>query len=100
MSGSTSIAVDGISGISVGSKIFGTSVSQVSNANLVTAVHSSGTPITVTGNQTLADNTDLFVFGSSSYAEIDGTIKIKTFPSASTDIYFDIDRAFVLATNS
>lgn len=100
VSGSTSIAIDGISGVSVGSRIFGASVSQVSNANLVTAVHSSGTPITVTGNQTLADNTGLFVFGSSAYAEIDGTIKIKTFPSASTDIYLDIDRAFVLATNS
>ena len=42
-----------ISGVSVGSKIIGAEVSHTSNANLKTAVHASGTPITVTGNQTL-----------------------------------------------
>jgi hypothetical protein len=100
VSGSTSIAIDNISGVSVGSKIIGAEVSQTSNANLITAVHASGTPITVTGNQTLADNTKLSVYGSSSYARIDGTISVKQFPAADTDVYYDIDRAFILATNS
>ena len=100
VSGSTSIAIDNISGVSVGSKIIGAEVSQTSNANLITAVHASGTPITVTGNQTLADNTKLSVYGSSSYARIDGAISVKQFPAADTDVYYDIDRAFILATNS
>ena len=100
VSGSISIAIDNINGISVGSKIIGSGVTTASNANLITAVHSSGTPITVTGAQTLADNTELRVHGSSSYGLIEGTITISTFPTADTDIFYDIDRAFILATNS
>jgi len=100
VSGSTSIAIDNINGISVGSKIIGSGVTTASNANLITAVHASGTPITVTASQTLADNTELRVHGSSSYGLIEGTITINTFPTADTDIFYDIDRAFILATNS
>ena len=95
---STSIAVTGVSGLSAGSALVGSSISNVSNAHIISQVHSSGTPITMTGNQTLATKTSLTVYGSTSYAKIDGTITIKIFPSASTDIYFDIDRAFVIAT--
>ena len=100
VSASTSIAIDGIIGVSVGSKITGARVNSKSNANLITAVHASGTPITVTTAQTLADNTILSVHGSSNSAVIEGTIIIKHFPIASSDVYFDIDRAFVLATLS
>ena len=100
VSASTSIAIDSIIGVSVGSKIIGARVNSKENANLITAVHSSGTPITVTTAQSLADNTVLSVQGSSNSALIEGTIIIKHFPIASSDIYFDIDRAFVLATLS
>ena len=100
VSASTSIAIDNISGISVGSRVIGAEVDSESENNLVTAVHASGTPITVTAAQTLADNTLLFVHGSTITATIEGTITIKTFPTASTDVFYDIDRAFVLATNS
>tara|TARA_R110000744_G_scaffold334207_2_gene439574 strand:- start:227 stop:1513 length:1287 start_codon:yes stop_codon:yes gene_type:complete len=96
----TSIAIDNINGVSVGSKIIGAEVNPKTNANLITAVHASGTPITVTGSQTLADNTLLYVYGSTITATIEGTIIIKNFPTASSDVYFDIDRAFVLATLS
>ena len=96
----TSIAVDGVSGISVGSKIIGSGVTTSSDANLITAVHESGTPITVTGAQVIPDNTVLHVYGSSAYALIEGTMTVSVFPTDSTDVYYDIDRAFILATNS
>ena len=68
------------------------------NNNLISAVHSSGTPLTVGGNQTIADNTGLQVWGSSAYVYINGSITITTFPTLDTDIYYDIDRALILAT--
>ena len=43
---------------------------------------------------------DLTVLGSSAYVFINGSITILTFPSISTDIFYDIDRAVVLATLS
>ena len=95
---STSINIDGIRGISVGSKIFGPGV-DITN-NTVTAVHASGSPITLADTQTLADNTILTVYGSSPNANIKGVMKINRFPSISTDVFYDIDRAFILATNS
>jgi hypothetical protein len=99
MSG-TSLTIDGISGVSVGSKIIGSGVKVESSANLITAIHASGTPITVTGAQVLADNTVLQVYGSSTSAIIEGTITITTFATLNTDLYYDIDRAFTLATLS
>ena len=99
-SSSTSVAIDAITGMSVGSRIIGVGVTSLNDGNLVTAVHASGTPITLTSSQTLSDNTILYVSGSSQTANIEGTYTVKTFPSASTDVYYDIDRAFVLATNS
>jgi hypothetical protein len=100
VSASASIAIDGISGVSVGSKIIGSNVTTSSNANLITAVHASGTPITVTSAQTIKDNTVLRVHGSSAYALIEGTMTVSVFPTDSVDVYYDIDRAFILATNS
>ena len=100
VSASTSIAIDGVSGVSVGSKIIGSKVTTSSNANLITAVHETGTPITVTGAQTITDNTVLRVHGSSAYALIEGTMTVSVFPTDSTDVFYDIDRAFILATLS
>lgn len=96
----TSIAVDGVSGVSVGSKIIGSGVTTSSDANLITAVHETGTPITVTGAQVIPDNTVLHVYGSSAYALIEGTMTVSVFPTDSVDVFYDIDRAFILATNS
>lgn len=95
-----SIAVEDVSGVSVGSKIIGSNVTTSSNANLITAVHGSGTPITVTGAQTIKDNTVLRIHGSSAYALIEGTMTVSVFPTDSVDVFYDIDRAFILATNS
>lgn len=95
-----SINVDGIRGVSVGSRIFGPGVNFANGANTVTAVHASGSPITLADTQVLADNTILTVFGSCINADIKGIMKISRFPSISTDVFYDIDRAFILATNS
>lgn len=97
---SNSINIDGIRGVSVGSRIFGPGVNFANGANTVTAVHASGSPITLADTQTLADNTLLTVYGSSINAAIKGVMKISRFPSISTDVFYDIDRAFILATNS
>ena len=97
---SNSINIDGIRGVSVGSKIFGPGVSTTNGANTVTAVHASGSPITLADTQVLSDNTILTVYGSSINANIKGIMKINRFPSISTDVFYDIDRAFILATNS
>ena len=100
VSADTSIAIDGIAGVSVGSKIIGSGVTTSDDANLITAVHASGTPITVTGAQTIKDNTVLRVYGSSTSALIEGTMTVSVFPTDSVDVFYDIDRAFILATNS
>ena len=100
VSGSTSVTVDALSGASVGSKIIGGEVSTTSNANVITAIHSSGTPITVTGNQTLSDNTTLAVHGSALYMRVSGSMTVTKLGSADQVIYLDIDRGFVLGTIS
>ena len=100
ISGLTSIEIDGPGGVSAGAKIVGAGVDSTDGANVISTVHSSGTPITVAGAQTLADNTLLLIYGSSDQGRIEGTIKIKKFPSISADIYFDVDRAFTLSTLS
>ena len=100
ISGLTSIEIDGPGGVSAGAKIVGAGVDSTDGANVISTVHSSGTPITVAGAQTLADNTILLIYGSSDQGRIEGTIKIKKFPSISADIYFDVDRAFTLSTLS
>lgn len=98
VSSSTSVTVDVLSGASVGSFLIGGEISTASNANLITAIHSSGTPITVTGNQTLSDNTKLIVFGSALYIKVNGSMTVTKLGSADQVIYLDIDRGFVLGT--
>ena len=95
---SDSIQVTGARGLSTGAKIVGPRVDSTDGANVITAVHSSGTPITVAGAQVIADKTLLLIHGASEQGTIEGTITIKKFPSASTDVYFDVDRAFTLST--
>jgi len=98
VSNSTSVTVDSLSGASVGSFLIGGEISTASNANLITAIHSSGTPITVTGNQTLSDNTTLAVHGSALYMKVNGSMTVTKLGSADQVIYLDIDRGFVLGT--
>ena len=100
VSGSTSIATDYATGYSVGSKLIGGDITTTSSANVITAIHASGTPITVTGNQTLADNVLLYVYGSTMFIKVTGTLEVTKFGIADTVIYLDIDRAFVLGTTS
>ena len=52
------------------------------------------------GNQELRDNVNLKVLGSAVETEINGEILISTFPTISTDIFYDIDRSHVLATTA
>ena len=92
------VQVTGARGLSAGAKIVGPRVDSEGGANVITEVHSSGTPITLAGSQNLADKTILLIHGSSEQGTIEGTITIKRFPSASTDVYFDVDRAFTLST--
>ena len=98
VSASDSIAITGARGLSTGAKIVGPRVNSTDGANVITAVHSSGTPITVAGAQNLADKTVLLIHGASEQGTIEGTITIKKFPSVSTDVYLDVDRAFTLST--
>ncbi len=100
VSSSTSLTVDNQRGASVGSRVFGAGVKTSGNNNLITAIHASGTPVTVGGNQTIRDNVVLKVLGSSSYVMINGSLIINKFPSIDTDVFYDIDRAVVLATLS
>ena len=100
VAGSTSVTVDVLSGVSVGSKIISGEVSTTSNANVITAIHASGTPITVTGNQTLSDNTRLAIHGSAIYIKVQGSMTVTKFGSADQVIYLDIDKGFVLGTLS
>ena len=100
VSNSTSIGVDNVTGISVGSKIISGEVSTTNDANVITAIHASGSPITVTGNQTLSDNAGLAIHGSAFYINVEGTMSVKKLGSASQVIFLDIDRGFVLGTIS
>jgi len=100
VSSSTSLTVDNQRGASVGSRVFGAGVKTSGNNNLITAIHASGTPVTVGGNQTIRDNVVLKVLGSSSYVMINGSLIINKFPSIDTDVFYDIDRAVRLATLS
>ena len=95
---SDSIQITGARGLSTGAKIVGPKVDSADGANVITEVHSSGTPITVAGAQVIADKTLLLIHGASEQGTIEGTITIKKFPSANTDVYFDVDRAFTLST--
>ena len=87
-----------VKGVSVGAKVVGPTVDSRGENNLITAVSSDGTTVTVVGTQEIPNKTRLIIHGASDQGTIEGTITIKKFPSASTDVYFDVDRAFTLST--
>tara|TARA_R100000654_G_scaffold12912_4_gene28096 strand:+ start:1210 stop:2517 length:1308 start_codon:yes stop_codon:yes gene_type:complete len=99
-SAGTTLTVDNVNGVSSGARIFGPGVDTGSNNNLISTVNALGTSIVVGGNQQLLDNTKIFVLGAAPFAFISGNITIATFPSVSTDIFFDIDRAIPISTLS
>tara|TARA_Y100000114_G_C11736590_1_gene316521 strand:+ start:254 stop:1507 length:1254 start_codon:yes stop_codon:yes gene_type:complete len=99
-SASDEITVTNINGVSIGSIVIGAGIDTKDNNNHITGLSSNGLIITVTGAQTLSDKTILKIIGSSTDALINGQILISTFPSISTDIFYDIDRAVVLATHT
>ncbi len=96
----TTLTVDNLSGASSGARIFGPRVDTSGDNNLISSVNALGTSVVVGGNQQLSDNTTISVLGATVFAFISGNITIATFPSISTDIFYDIDRAIVLSTLS
>jgi len=98
VSNNSAVTVDNLLGISKDSRAFGVGIDTDGNKNLITGLSGDGNDIIFGGNQTVRDNVDLSILGSSVYAYINGDVTIKTFPSISTDIFFDVDRALVLAT--
>ena len=99
-SASDEITVTNINGVSIGSIVIGTGIDTKDNNNHITGLSSNGLIITVAGAQTLKDKTLLKIIGSRTQVLINGQILISTFPSISTDIFYDIDRAVVLATHT
>ena len=99
-SAGTTLTVDNLSGASSGARIFGPSVDTGSDNNLISSINALGTSVVVGGNQQLNDNTVISVLGAAPFAFISGRITIVTFPSISTDVFYDIDRAIVLSTLS
>jgi hypothetical protein len=96
----TTLTVDDLNGASSGARIFGPRVDTSGDNNLISSVNTAGTSVVVGGNQQLSDNTTISVLGATVFAFISGNITIATFPSISTDIFYDIDRAIVLSTLS
>jgi len=96
----TTLTVDNLSGASSGARIFGPGVDTSSDNNLISSVNALGTSVVVGGNQQLTDNTVISVLGATVFAFISGRITIVTFPSISTDIFYDIDRAIPISTLS
>jgi len=99
----TSVTVSSILGVSAGSRIFGPGIDSTAVTggfnNDVTAVNFGTGVLTMRGNQNvIADNTVVFVGGSSNYIGIKGSVTITRFPSIDTDIFFDVDRAVILST--
>ena len=98
--GNTTVVVDALSGISIDSRIFGAGVDTTGDNNKITNLSSDGLTLTMGGNQQLRDNVALKVLGSAVETKINGEILISTFPTISTDIFYDIDRSHVLATTA
>ena len=94
------LTVNDANGVSSGARIFGPGVDTSGDNNLISSVNALGTSVVVGGNQQLTDNTVISVLGAAPFAFISGNITIATFPSISTDIFYDIDRAIVLSTLS
>jgi hypothetical protein len=98
--GNTTVVVDALSGISIDSRIFGAGVDTTDDNNKIENLSSDGLTLTMGGNQEIKDNVPLKVLGSSTSTLINGEILISTFPSISTDIFYDIDRSHILATTA
>lgn len=98
--GNTTVVVDTLSGISIDSRIFGAGVDTTGDNNKIENLSSNGLTLTMGGNQEIKDNVPLKVLGSSTSTLINGEILISTFPSISTDIFYDIDRSHILATTA
>lgn len=98
--GNTTVVVDALSGISIDSRIFGAGVDTTDDNNKIENLSSNGLTLTMGGNQEIKDNVPLKVLGSSTSTLINGEILISTFPSISTDIFYDIDRSHILATTA
>ena len=99
-SAGTTLTVNNVNGISTGARIFGPGIDTGSDNNLISSINVAGTSVVVGGNQQLKDKTKVFVLGAAPFAFISGNITIVTFPSVSTDIFYDIDRAIPLSTFS
>tara|TARA_R100001082_G_scaffold36047_1_gene18918 strand:- start:1506 stop:2801 length:1296 start_codon:yes stop_codon:yes gene_type:complete len=100
MSNRTTLSVDNRVGVSIGSYLVSGEVSTTSNANLITAINSDATVVTVTGNQTISDNAKLEVHGSCFYIKTVGDFTVTKFGSADQIVYLDIDKGFVLGTKT
>ena len=102
----TAVTVSALLGISAGSRLQGpgidsTALDSGGFRNDITGINTTTRVLTMRGNQNVvADNTKVFVTGSSNYFLVQGNITITKFPSIATDVFFDIDRAFILSTTS
>ena len=101
----TAVTVSALLGVSAGSRLVGPGIDSTAVTggfrNDVTAINTSTNVLTMRGNQNvIADNTKVFVTGSSNYFVVRGGITITRFPSIATDFFLDIDRAVILSTTS
>jgi hypothetical protein len=99
------VTISSLLGVSAGSKLVGPGIDSTAVTggfrNDITGINSTTRVLTMRGNQNVvADNTVVFVTGSSNYFLVQGDITITRFPSIATDVFFDIDRAFILSTTS
>jgi prephenate dehydratase len=90
--------------MTVGAKLTGAGLVQTQtggvDGGVITNINTSNGQVTVTTNQTLADNTKIFVQGATMRVSVIGSYTITRFPKFSTDVFFDLDRACVLSTTS
>ena len=101
----TAVTLSALLGISAGSRLEGPGIDSTAVTggfrNDITGITTGTRVLTMRGNQNdVADNTKVFVTGSSNYFLVQGDITITRFPSIDTDVFFDIDRSFILSTTS
>ena len=101
----TAVTVSALLGVSAGSRLQGPGIDSTAVTggfrNDVTGINTTTRVLTMRGNQNvIADNTKVFITGSSNYFIVRGDITITRFPSIDTDVFFDIDRAVILSTIS
>jgi hypothetical protein len=101
----TAVTVSALLGVSAGSRLQGPGIDSTAVTggfrNDITGITTGTRVLTMRGNQNdVADNTKVFVTGSSNYFLVQGDITITKFPSIATDVFFDIDRAVILSTTS